>query len=73
MSVPKIRVEFAGKLRKIRKIRHLSQEQMAELVEMDTRYYQRLESNNPGAIKIDTIDKIARALKLKPSKLLEFD
>jgi DNA-binding Xre family transcriptional regulator len=46
---------------------------MAELVDMDTRYYQRLESNNPGAIKIDTIDKIARALKLKPSKLLEFD
>ena len=73
MTVPKIRLEFAGNLRKLRKSRHLSQEQMAELVGMDTRYYQRLESNTPGAIKIDTIDKIARALKLKPFKLLEFD
>jgi len=72
MTVPKIRLEFAGNLRKLRKIRHLSQEQMAELIDMDTRYYQRLESKNPGAIKIDTIDKIAKALKIRPAKLLDF-
>ena len=72
MLVPKIRLEFAGNLRKLRKSRHLSQEQMAELIGMDTRYYQRLESNSPGAIKIDTIDKIAKALKIRPAKLFNF-
>lgn len=72
MTVPKIRLEFAGTLRKWRKKRHLSQEKMAELIDMDTRYYQRLESNNPGAIKIDTIEKIAKALKIKPAKLFNF-
>ncbi len=45
---------------------------MAERLDMDIRNYQRLESNKPGAVKIDTIDKIAKALKLTPSKLLDF-
>ncbi|HHT9138413.1 MAG TPA: helix-turn-helix domain-containing protein [Candidatus Wunengus sp. YC60] len=39
---------------------------------MDVRYYQRLESNKPGAVKIDTIGRIAKALNLTPSKLLDF-
>lgn len=50
----------------------MTQEQMAERLNMDTRYYQRLESNKPNAVKIDTIDRIAKALKLTPSKLLDF-
>ena len=45
---------------------------MAERVNIDLRYYQRLESNKPNAIKIDTIGRIAKALNLTPSKLLDF-
>ena len=59
-------------LKHLREAAGLTQEQMAERLEMDARYYQRLESNKPGAVKIDTIDKIAKALKLTPSKLLDF-
>ena len=72
MLTPKIRLQFARRLKALRKQFHLTQEQMAERLEMDVRYYQRLESNKPGAVKIDTIDKIAKALKLTPSKLLDF-
>jgi len=72
MLTPEIRLKFAQRLKALRKRCHLTQEQMAERLEMDVRYYQRLESNKPGAVKIDTIDKIARALKLTPSKLLDF-
>ena len=72
MLTPEIRLQFAGRLKALRKRYHLTQEQMAERLEMDVRYYQRLESNKPGAVKIDTIDKIAKALKLTPSKLLDF-
>jgi transcriptional regulator with XRE-family HTH domain len=72
MLTPEIRLQFARRLKALRTQFHLTQEQMAERLEMDTRYYQRLESNKPGAVKIDTIDKIAKALKLTPSKLLDF-
>lgn len=72
MLAPEIRLQFARRLKAIRKQRHLTQEQMAERLEMDIRYYQRLESNKPGAVKIDTIGKIAKALNLTPSKLLDF-
>ena len=72
MLTPEIRLQFARRLKALRKRFHLTQEQMAERLEMDVRYYQRLESNKPGAVKIDTIDKIARALNLTPSKLLDF-
>ena len=50
----------------------IEQERMAERVNIDLRYYQRLESNKPNAIKIDTIGRIAKALNLTPSKLLDF-
>lgn len=72
MLTPEIRLQFARRLKTLRKRFRLTQEQMAERLEMDIRYYQRLESNKPGAVKIDTIDKIAKALKLTPSKLLDF-
>ena len=72
MSIPIIRLQFAKKLKSLRKQLHLTQEQMAERLDIDTRYYQRLESNKPGAVKIDTIGKIAKALKMTPSKLLNF-
>jgi transcriptional regulator with XRE-family HTH domain len=72
MLTPEIRLQFARRLKALRKRSHLTQEKMAERLNMDTRNYQRLESNKPGAVKIDTIDKIAKALKLTPSKLLDF-
>ena len=72
MATPEIRLKFARRLKALRKRLHLTQEQMAERLGMDNRYYQRLESNKPGAVKIDTIGKIAKALNLTPSKLLNF-
>ncbi|MFA7254674.1 MAG: helix-turn-helix transcriptional regulator [Candidatus Omnitrophota bacterium] len=72
MSTPKIRLQFAAQLRKIRKKLDLTQEAMAERVGMDIRYYQRLESQKPNAVKIDTIGKIAKALNLLSWKLLKF-
>ena len=72
MPTPEIRIRFAKRLKALRKQYHLTQERMAERINIDLRYYQRLESSKPNAIKIDTIDRIAKALKLTPSKLLDF-
>ncbi len=72
MSVPKIRLQLAKQLRRLRKELELTQEEMAERVGMDARYYQRIESNKPNAVKIDTIDRIAKSLNLPAWKLLKF-
>ena len=70
MSIPKIRLQFAKKLREERRKAKLTQERLAEMIEVSARYYQMLESKNPPAVKIDTIEKLAKALRITPSKLL---
>jgi len=65
-----IRLRFAETIKKLRKSRGFTQERLAELTEIDYKYVQRLEGKNPPAVKIDTIQRIAKALKVDPSKLL---
>lgn len=72
MSIPKIRLQFAEKLREERRKAKLTQEEIAERVNISVRYYQMLESKNPPAIKIDGIERIAKALKVRPAKLLKY-
>jgi len=71
-NTPQIRLELAKRLKELRMKNGLTQEKMAEKLEMDLRYYQRLESAKPNAVKIDTIDKISKVLRISPSKLLDF-
>ena len=71
-TTPQIRLQLAGQLKKLRKKLGFTQEEMSERIGMDIRYYQRLESAKPNAVKIDTIEKISKALKISPSKLLDF-
>ena len=71
-NTPQIRLQLAKRLKDLRKKQDLTQAEMAERLEMDLRYYQRLESAKPNAVKIDTIDKISKVLKISPSKLLDF-
>lgn len=72
MAIPKIRLQLAKQLRKLRNEKNLTQEAMAERVGMDVRYYQRIESDKPNAVKIDTLEKLAKALNIPVWKLLKF-
>ena len=72
MSVPEIRLQFARRLKEERRKVKLTQEEVAEIIEVSARSYQMLESKNPTAVKIDTIEKIAKAFKIRPAKLLNF-
>ncbi|RJP28014.1 MAG: XRE family transcriptional regulator [Candidatus Omnitrophota bacterium] len=45
---------------------------LSEVADIDYKYIQRIEGKNPPALKIDTIDRLARALKVKPAELLNF-
>jgi len=71
-STPQIRLQLAKQLKTLRKKLGLTQEEISEKIGMDIRYYQRLESAKPNAVKIDTIEKISKALKISPSELLDF-
>ena len=68
-----IRIRFAEHLRKLRSKAGWTQEELAERADLAYRHIQRLESlKNPPPAKIDTLDKLARAFKILPSKLLDF-
>jgi transcriptional regulator with XRE-family HTH domain len=67
-----IEKKFAKRLRELRKHNKLTQEQLAELSGVDYKHIQLLESKNPPAPKLDTLQKLAKAFKISPSKLLEF-
>lgn len=66
-----IEQKLAIRIRELRKKNGLTQEHLAELAGVDYKHIQLLESKNPPSIKIKTLEKIAKALNIKPSKLLE--
>lgn len=72
MATPKIRLQLARQLRRLRNKLQFTQEEMSEKVGMDIRYYQRLESEKPNAVKIDTLGRLAKALNIPVWKLLKF-
>jgi len=65
-------VRLGRKIKELRKKRGITQEQLAEIIETSYKYLQRIEGKNPPDIRLTTILKLAKALKVKPSKLLEF-
>ena len=50
----------------------LTQKKLSEVATIDYRYLQRLKGRKPPVLKVDTIEKVANALKIKPAKLLKF-
>lgn len=66
----KIRQTFAKKLKYHREKKKLTQEGLAEILGISVRYVQHLEGKNPPNVKLDTIEAITQALKIKPKDLL---
>jgi transcriptional regulator with XRE-family HTH domain len=67
-----INQKFAKRLRELRQKYGYTQERLAELSGVDYKHIQLLESKHPPAAKLDTVEKIAKAFKIDPSKLLKF-
>ena len=67
-----INYKFGKKLRELREKHKLTQEQLAQLSDIDYKYIQRLEGKTPSSPSLNTIEKIAKAFKIHPSKLLKF-
>ena len=67
-----IRLRIGKRIRELRKKCAYTQDKLSEITEIDYKYIQRIEGKNPPALKVDTIERIAKALKVKPAELLDF-
>lgn len=68
MSIQKV---FSKNLKRLRERKGLSQEALAEKLNISARYIQKLEGKACPNIGIETISKLSKILKAKPSEFLE--
>ena len=59
-------------IKELRKKQGLTQERLAELTGTSYKYIQRIEGKNPPDVRVTTVVRIAKALKVKPAELIEF-
>ena len=64
-------IQLGKKIKECRRKRGITQEELAELVETSYKYIQRIEGKSPPDIRLTTIARLAKALKVSPSKLLQ--
>lgn len=67
-----LRDTLAGNLREYRRQRGFSQEELAHRAEIDRTYVSALE-RSVYAATVDVIEKLAKALSVKPEELLKSD
>lgn len=67
-----INIRFGRRLRELRKRYKLTQEELSEASGLDYKYIQRLEGKNPSSPTLNSLEKLAKALKIKPTELLKF-
>ena len=66
-----IGIGLGRKIKEFRRKRGITQEQLAELIGTSYKYLQRIEGKNPPDIRLTTIIRLAKALKIKPAELLK--
>lgn len=63
---------FAKKLRELRKSKGLTQEKLAEVSDIDYKYLQKLESNNPSSPTLSVLEKLSRGLGITLTEFIKF-
>jgi transcriptional regulator with XRE-family HTH domain len=64
-----IKTEFGKKLREMRKLKQLSQEQLAHLAGIDMSYIGRMERGETN-VTLEILERLSKALKCEPRDLL---
>ncbi len=65
-----ITLRFAANLKKFRQARKLTQQKLADLTGIEYKYIQRLESKKPPAVRLDTLARLAKVLRIQSSKFI---
>lgn len=66
----KLRKAFSKNFKKIRTAKGFTQEELAESLGINVRYIQQLEGRSTPNVKLDTLEALAKVLKVKPSDFL---
>lgn len=66
-----IRLRIAERVKELRRKRGYTQEKLSEIAGIDYKYLQRIEGKSPPNIKLETLERLAKAFKISASKLLE--
>ncbi len=66
-----IRYKFGKRIRSLREKKGLTQQELAELADLDYKHIQRLETKNPTDAKLQTVEKLSKAFEINCSKLLK--
>ena len=72
LIMEEINRRFGAHLRKLREKHKLTQEQLAQMSEVDYKYIQRLEGKAPSSPTLNTLEKLAKAFGITISQLLKF-
>lgn len=67
-----VRLKLGKTIKESRKKYGYTQERLSELAKIDYKYLQRIEGKNPPNPKLETLEKLAKALKIPLSRLLDF-
>lgn len=67
-----IKRDFGRQIKKLREKAGLTQAALAELTGIDYKYVQKIEGKSSPDLRLTTIEKIAKALKMTCAKLLDF-
>lgn len=65
-------IKLGRKIKEFRRKQRITQEKLAEITGTSYKYIQRIEGKTPPDVRLTTIEKIAKALKVKPTELLKF-
>ena len=65
MAIRNIRKLFSKNLRRIRERKGYTQEDLAEALNINTRYIQRLEGKDCPSVRIDTVQALAKVLSAR--------
>ncbi len=64
-------LKLGQNIKKLRIRKSYTQQKLSEEANIDYKYLQRIEGKTPPNLKVETIAKIAKALNVPPSVLLE--
>lgn len=67
-----IKLKMGKRLKELRKKQKITQEEFANRADIDYKYMQKIEGKNPPNIKVETLEKLAKAFNVSLSKLLDF-
>jgi transcriptional regulator with XRE-family HTH domain len=69
--VPRIQPQLLKRLKHLRKKAGLTQEQFAEQAGMSYKYYQQIEAGRKADLRLSTLERLAKAHRIKLARLLE--